>query len=370
MANVYRTVGANVGERAFALALLFLSAPLIVVIALAIRLSAGSPVFHRGKRLGRDKHPFLMLKLRTLRVGAERITRGELVSQRHDLTIRGGRFLRDTRLDELPQLWNIVVGDMSFLGPRPERPEVLEAKCLGIPGYERRFSVRPGLIGISQLFTPHGTPKRYRTLLDNGLIRREAGGLQRLRIVTFTMWAVLCEVCRRGARQHAQLRRRATGRYHEKRRQHRVTPRCATVQLGQPGFSFGARLVDMNEQALLVECQYEPGVEQTTDLVLEIPVPGQIRPALRSARCTGKVVERRIRPSAVHLVIQYEPCSPRSEYMLHQYFLRNSLVVPRPAWSGPQPALPRVVPVQPVPLPAFQPVAPVRHRRLRGVYHG
>jgi lipopolysaccharide/colanic/teichoic acid biosynthesis glycosyltransferase len=358
-----------VGERVFALALLFLSAPLIAVIAVAIRLSAGSPVFHRGTRLGRDRRPFRMLKLRTLLVGAERITCGELVSQRHDLTIRGGRFLRDTRLDELPQLWNIVVGDMSFLGPRPERPEVLEAKCLGIPGYERRFSVRPGLIGISQLFTPHGTPKRYRTLLDNGLIRREAGAMQRLGIVAFTMWAVSCEIYRRGMRQLALLVARATRRFREKRRQHRVALRGATAQLGRPGFSIGARLVDMNEQCLLVECTYEPVLEQATELALQIPVPGKARPARRFAHCTGRVMERRIHSSSVHLVFQYEPCSPRSEYMIHQYFLRDSLAVPRRAWSGPQPVLPRVVPLPPAPLPAPQPAGPARHRHLRGVYH-
>src|SRR5262245_48401663 len=219
MARHHRSRDANVGERLFALALLVLSAPLILLIGVSIRLSAGSPVFHRGTRLGRDKRPFRMWKLRTLLVGAERITGGDLLSQRHDIMIRGGRFLRDTRLDELPQLWNIAMGDMSFLGPRPERPEVLEAKCLGIPGYERRFTVRPGLIGISQLFTPHGTPKRYRTLLDNALIRHEARATQRISIVAFTVWAVSCEVSRRAARQLTLLAARATGRFREKRRQ-------------------------------------------------------------------------------------------------------------------------------------------------------
>src|SRR5262245_20269034 len=115
MASGTRTWRAGAGERAFALVLLVLCAPLIALIALAIRLTAGSPAFHRGTRLGRGKRHFQMLKLRTLHLGSERVTRGELVSQRHNLTIRGGRFLRDTRLDELPQLWNIVRGEMSFV---------------------------------------------------------------------------------------------------------------------------------------------------------------------------------------------------------------------------------------------------------------
>lgn len=369
MASLHPGPAANLGERLFAVVLLVLSIPLILLIGAFVRLSAGSPVFHRGTRLGRDKRPFRMLKLRTLVVGAERITGGELLSTRHELVIRGGRFLRETRLDELPQLWNIVAGDMSFLGPRPERPEVLKAKCLDIPGYERRFTVRPGLIGISQLFTPHGTPKRYRTLLDNGLIRSEAGAMKRIGIVAFTVWAVTCEVVRRAVRQLALLGARAAGRFREKRRQPRVVPSGATVQLGRPGFSIGARLIDMNEDALLVECQYEPVLEQATDLVLHVPVPGKSRPARRSAHCTGRVMERRIRSSTVQLVFQYESCSARSEYMLHQYFLRTSLAVPRRAWSGPQPALPRVVPMPASAVPAHQQVASVRQRSLRGVYH-
>jgi lipopolysaccharide/colanic/teichoic acid biosynthesis glycosyltransferase len=356
-------------ERVFALLLLLLSAPLIAVLALAIRITAGRPVFHRGTRLGRDKRPFQMLKLRTLRVGAEKVTRGELLSPRHDLTIRGGRFLRDTRLDELPQLLNIVRGEMSFVGPRPERPEVLETKCLGIPGYERRFAVRPGLIGISQLFTPHGTPKRYRTLLDNAVIRSGSRGARCRRIVAFTIWAVTCEVCRRVARQLAAIPARAVGRFREKRRMHRIVPHGATALLRRPGSASGARVLDLNEEAVLVECQHEPALGPITELVLQIPLPRGGRPCRRTARCKGMVSERRNGSARSQLVIRYEPCTPRSEYMIHQYFLRDSLAVPRPKWRGPLPALPRSVPSlpAPVPTPAPQPVL-ARCASVRGVY--
>src|SRR5262245_31622410 len=355
------TSNAQAGERVFALVLLLVSAPLIALIALAIRLTAGSPAFHRGTRLGRDKRPFRMLKLRTLRLEAERVTGGQLVSARHDLTIRGGRFLRDTRLDELPQLWNIVRGEMSFVGPRPERPEVLESMCRGIPGYEQRFAVRPGLIGISQLFTPHGTPKRYRTLLDNAGIRSETRGARRGRIVAFTMWAVLSEVWRRVLRQ-ARLRCRALGRFHEKRRQHRIAPWGATAQLVRPGQVNGARVLDLNEEAILVECPQDAAHGPELELVLEIAVPGQSRRGRRTALCTGEIVERRIGPAGVRLVIRYEPRTPRSEYMIHQYFLRDSLAVPRPAWSGPLPALPKTVPLPATAVPAPHPVRPERKR--------
>ena len=351
MANGPHPSRGGAGERAFALLLLLLCAPLIALIALAIRLTAGSPVLYRGTRLGRDKRPFQMLKLRTLRLGAEQVTRGELVSERHNLTIRGGRFLRDTRLDELPQLWNIVRGEMSFVGPRPERPEVLVTKCLGIPGYEQRFAVRPGLIGVSQLFTPHGTPKCYRTLLDNAVIRKEKRGAGRGRIVAFTMLVVVCQVWRRVARTF-RLHARSLGRFQEKRRLNRVAPRGAIVQLGQTGLAGSVRLVDMNEEAILVECQNGLGIGPTIDLVLQIPVPGRNRPGRRTARCTGKVSVLRSAHAGMRMVVHYEPCTLRSEYMIHQYFLRDSLAVPRRAWTGPLPAWSRVVPWPPPAPPA------------------
>jgi lipopolysaccharide/colanic/teichoic acid biosynthesis glycosyltransferase len=329
----------NAGERACALVLLILCAPLIALIALYIRLTDGGPVFYRGVRLGQGMRPFRMLKLRTLRNGADAVTGGDLLTHRHQLAIRGGLFLRDTRLDELPQLLNIVLGHMSFVGPRPERPEVRAAMCSGIPGYEERFKVRPGLIGISQLFTPHGTPKRYRTLIDNGVIRGEGWASKRLRIVAFTAWAVLCEVGRRTLGQLARLWARLSRRYQEQRRLRRASPRGAVAHIRWPDSPRArtARLLDMNEEALLVECEYEPGVEKETELVLEVPLPGRTRPARRTARCSGRVCERRLGPSSVQLLIQYEPSSPRSEYIVHQYFLRDSLAVPRPAWKGPTP---------------------------------
>jgi lipopolysaccharide/colanic/teichoic acid biosynthesis glycosyltransferase len=329
----------NSGERVVAFALLVLGSPLMLAVALWVLVVSGRPVLHRGTRLGRDRRPFRMLKLRTLIVGAENVTGGDLLGNRQGLTILGGRFLRDTRLDELPQLWNVVRGEMSFLGPRPERPEVRAEKCIDIPGYERRFEVRPGLIGISQLCTPHGTPKRYRTLLDNGFLRRDAARQKRVGIVLFTTWAVLREVVRRLAHQGGLLWARLSGSYREKRRFERVVPSGAIVELAAAGAARprASRLVDMNPETILLECEYEAGVGPDAELLLAIPVAGKHRPARRTARCSGRITERRRVPAGQQLVIRYHPATPRSEYMIHQYFLRDSLAVPRPVWDGPIP---------------------------------
>jgi len=318
---------ARLAERALALVLLVAVAPLIVTLALAVWLFDGRPLLYRGERLGRNKRRFEMYKLRTLKVGAQAITGAELLGSRQDLTIRGGRFLRDTRLDELPQLLNIVRGEMSFVGPRPERPEIYTGKCADIPGYEQRFRVRPGLIGISQLFTPHGTAKRYRTLIDNGSLRRAPGFFRALGILAFTMWVMACEVARRFSRSLASVRARRRGRYGEKRRLRRVTPSNALVHFGRRT----AHLVDMSEETIRIQCEEEPRLEAESELLLDIRVRGDSEPAHRTARCRGKVLLRRSSPKGTELVLRYQPSSLRSEYMIHQYFLRGSLAPPRRA---------------------------------------
>lgn len=136
-----------------ALSLIIISLPGSLIIYLIIRLVDGKPVFYRGIRLGLEKRPFFMYKFRTLKQGAEKEIGAALFSEsgKNNLETTLGRFLRSTRLDELPQLFNILRGDMDFLGPRPERPVVYEKYCRNIPGYDKRFSVKPGMIGYSQL---------------------------------------------------------------------------------------------------------------------------------------------------------------------------------------------------------------------------
>jgi lipopolysaccharide/colanic/teichoic acid biosynthesis glycosyltransferase len=133
--------------------LVFCSLPLLALVALVLRFKEGGPVFYRGVRLGMNKRPFIMYKFRTLVPGAESIMGAELLTRRlgsdQKLVTDFGKFLRDTRLDELPQLFNILKGDMDFLGPRPERPAIYERICKHIKGYDKRFDVKPGLIGYS-----------------------------------------------------------------------------------------------------------------------------------------------------------------------------------------------------------------------------
>ncbi|MFP5363749.1 MAG: sugar transferase [Thermoleophilia bacterium] len=138
-----------------ALVLLAPAAPVLAVAALAIRLTSGSPVLYRGARVGRAGRTFTMYKLRTLRPDAEQRLRGlqdvALDRLTEDEHTRVGRVLRATQLDELPQLFNVLRGEMSIVGPRPIRPVFFEQLVIDIPQYWQRLVVRPGLTGFAQL---------------------------------------------------------------------------------------------------------------------------------------------------------------------------------------------------------------------------
>ncbi len=137
-----------------ALGLLF-GAPLIVLAAIAIRLTSPGPILYRQTRNGRFGRAFQMTKLRTMRVDAEK--GGAVWSGKNDPRVTFvGRFLRRYRIDEIPQLWQVLCGHMSFVGPRPERPEIIEQLARDIPFYEERLMVQPGITGWAQVSYPYG----------------------------------------------------------------------------------------------------------------------------------------------------------------------------------------------------------------------
>jgi len=142
-------------KRAFDLAaggaLALLGLPVLALCALAVRTTSRGPVFHRQVRIGRGLVPFEVWKLRTMRVAAEG-TGEEILASRGDPRLTPiGAFLRRYRLDELPQLAQVLSGKMSLVGPRPERPGFVQRYLAEVPGYRERFSVAPGLTGLAQV---------------------------------------------------------------------------------------------------------------------------------------------------------------------------------------------------------------------------
>jgi exopolysaccharide biosynthesis polyprenyl glycosylphosphotransferase len=130
---------------------LVVSAPILALFAVAIRLDSRGPLLFRQTRVGRDNRTFRIVKLRTMRDGAERDTGPVLCTGGDERVTRVGRILRLTRLDEVPQFWNVLVGDMSVVGPRPERPEFVQMLTERYPHFRWRCAVRPGITGWAQV---------------------------------------------------------------------------------------------------------------------------------------------------------------------------------------------------------------------------
>jgi len=173
-----------------AVSLMILFAPLILLAALAIKIESPGPAFYLQERVGKDGRIFRLIKLRTMIPEAEKFT-GPVLSHGKDPRItRVGRFLRLTRIDELPQLWNVLKGDMSFVGPRPERPFFVSQFQAKIPGYNLRHSLPVGITGLAQVEGKYSTPPEDKLRFDL-IYGQRASFLEDLRLLLRTLSTVM-----------------------------------------------------------------------------------------------------------------------------------------------------------------------------------
>ena len=162
---------------------------LIAVTALYVRIVVGSPILHRQIRLGRDSVPFALLKFRTMGLDAE--ASGPVLASTNDQrVIPRAAWLRSTRFDELPQFWNVLRGDMSLVGPRPERPEFAHDIGISVPGYARRYELRPGITGLAQVQGRYHTAAVYKVGHDLQYLVNWSPVLD-LQIILRTVWVII-----------------------------------------------------------------------------------------------------------------------------------------------------------------------------------
>lgn len=159
------------------LALLLLTLPLTTLAAIAIRIDSPGPIFYRQARVGQGGRIIHLTKLRSMRVDAEAGGAPQWATRRDPRVTRVGRFLRLTRIDEIPQVLNVLKGDMAFIGPRPERPAFVEQLSLVIPHYADRAVVKPGITGWAQVNFPYGASvedARQKLTYDLYYVRRRS----------------------------------------------------------------------------------------------------------------------------------------------------------------------------------------------------
>jgi lipopolysaccharide/colanic/teichoic acid biosynthesis glycosyltransferase len=181
-----------------AIALLVVTAPLVLVGAVLVKLTSRGPALYRQVRVGRHGRHFTLLKLRTMIADAEAQTGPVWSGENDDRVTLVGDLLRRTHIDEFPQLWNVALGQMSLIGPRPERPEFVARLDWEIPFYRERLEVRPGITGLAQLRLPADLSigcVRRKVVFDVYYVRHVNPALD-AKLLVQTAWRFFKELCR------------------------------------------------------------------------------------------------------------------------------------------------------------------------------
>lgn len=173
----------------FSIALLILTLPIMLISAILIKIDSNGGIFYTQERVGIDGKLFKLIKFRSMIHEAEKD--GERWAEKNDLRItKVGRFIRRTRIDELPQLINVIQGDMSIIGPRPERPSLTEKFERNYPGFKKRLIIKPGLTGWAQVNGGYDLNPLQKLELDLYYIKHLSFRLE-VRILLKTIYVVI-----------------------------------------------------------------------------------------------------------------------------------------------------------------------------------
>ena len=322
----------------FAILTIIIAAPVFLLIIIILFLTDRGTIFYKGIRLGKNKEPFELYKFRTLEEGAEDIIGAHILGKKNALETKIGSFLRETRLDELPQVINVLKGDMDFIGPRPERPVIYKKICSKINGYDKRFAVKPGIIGISQLFTPHNTPKRIRTLIDNQQILLKQNVLFTFWLTTYAFTILIGKLFKKFYKIFSTKTIKIfAGNHQEKRASKRITLRQAWATLYPDLYNntqksdtpFSVKLENISEEAFLIFSRSELPLKKdsTMNITLSTWIRSRGKRKIKKAKCTGKLYKQFARNGGYCYIIVYKTDSDLNFYLTHQYFLHDSIIL-------------------------------------------
>ena len=318
-----------------ALILLIICMPVMIIIFVAIKCLDGGRIFYRGERLGLNKQPFTMYKFRTLIPEAESIIGPMLLSRKSTehtkLETKIGGFLRDCRLDELPQLINVLRGEMNIVGPRPVRPIIYNNLCKDIRGYDSRFDVKPGIIGYAQVFTPHGAPKRIRSYINYIFLKKNQNPI-RFTLLCAHVFAILSLKVILRIKTYISndiVKQKLLNKYVEKRLRQRKNLKNAYLY-SESEANFIGKIADINDEAVSFYSTDKIDITSVCPLVrFEILEKNRSnRHRKRIARCKCETYEKIScinDPSIYRYVMKFEPITPLNEYLINKYFLHNSI---------------------------------------------
>ena len=317
-------------ERVLAFLMILGLSPLLLLVTATVLVVQGRPVFYNGERVGRLGRSFNIKKFRTLSPDAENRLRGTVLGARSNLETPLGRYLRVTRLDELPQLWNIAAGEMSFFGPRPARRAVLMEQGGSLAGVLAAPPFKPGLIGPVQLYMPHGASKRIRyAFLRRIYVTSDIHKLSQLGLAVLCASAMCLKVLEVSRDYVARLgRTRSTS---DRRQSFRVAPRRPVKVYvgGAPGsMTYVGKVLDIDDHAFSLNLEGEqihPG--QQIDLVVRAKKSGRWRTYHAYGRVTSVAsIPQVCNDGDSRRLVFFDHVSDAGQYVVERYILRKSIL--------------------------------------------
>mgnify|MGYP000620535050 CR=1 FL=1 len=294
----------------------------------------GGPFLYRGTRLGLNKIPFTIYKIRSLRMNAEQTLGAAIYNGGKPIELWYGTFIRKTRIDELPQLYNIFRGEMSLIGPRPVRPIMYHTQLRHIKGFDRRFSVRPGITGHSQFFTPAASSMRIRSLIDNRFARSDITWGNRLLFFLYTaatcLWVMCSESIAYAVRTIIALVSGKPVRCRRKRQRRRPDNIVAAHLCSQNSRDIAVSVVDMTHETMLMNCPMNLDVSDNTrefDLRLRFYYHRSKRRRVSEVQLRARIVGSRERtPDGLfRYVAEFSTGTEYGRYMVDKYILKDSV---------------------------------------------